>query len=111
MKNRFTTLRRGALALVLAVTIALLSVFVERTGPELVQYGNTCGPGATDPCYKSVLKGGFPVAFLFDAPGISVEGRLSFGEDDLSPGALILDIAAYFAIALLAVRAVTRSRS
>jgi hypothetical protein len=56
------------LVLISAITLALLSVYVERVGPELAQYGNLCGPRADVPCYKPALKGGFPVAYLFDAP-------------------------------------------
>lgn len=91
------------LSLILAITLALLSVSVERVGPELVQYG--------DSNYKPVLKGGFPFAYLFDAPGISVERQLAFVEDRLSAGALILDIAIYFAIASITILAVWRARS
>lgn len=98
------------LALSSAITLALLSVHVERVGPELAQYGNLCGPGALDPCYKPVLKGGFPVAYLFDAPGVSVERKLSF-EDKLFVGALILDIAIYFAVVLLGILVVSHRRS
>jgi hypothetical protein len=89
-------------AFVMAVTLAFLSVCVERVGPELVTYGNLCGPGGVAPCYKPVLKGGYPVAYLFDAPGVSVERQLAFGEDKLVAGALVLDIAIYFAITLFA---------
>jgi hypothetical protein len=91
------------LALILAITLALLSVSVERVGPELVQYG--------DSDYKPVLKGGFPFAYLFDAPGISVERHLAFVEDKLSVVALILDIAIYFALALLTIRVAWRTCS
>lgn len=91
------------LAFILAITLALLSVSVERVGPELVQYG--------DSDYKPVLKGGFPIAYLFDAPGISVERQLAFVEDRLSAEALLLDIAIYFATALLMILVVWRARS
>jgi heme/copper-type cytochrome/quinol oxidase subunit 2 len=57
------------------------------------------------------LKGGFPVAYLFDAPGISVERQLSFGEDELFVGALIIVIAIYWAIVLLTILVVSRYRS
>jgi len=100
-----------SLAFVLASTLAILSVLVERTGPELEEYGNLCGPTSNDPCYKPVLKGGFPFAYLFDAPGISVERKLSFGEDTLRPVALAFDIAVHFVVVLLAVRIVSRCRS
>jgi hypothetical protein len=89
--------------LALSITVAILSVFVERVGTELVQYG--------DLDYRPVLKGGFPFAYLFDAPGISVERQLAFVEDKLFAGALILDIAIYFAIVLLPILVVSRRRS
>lgn len=100
-----------SLTFVLASTLAILSVLVERTGPELQQYGNLCGPTSNDPCYKPVLKGGFPFAYLFDAPGISVERKLHFVEDTLRPAPLFLDIAVYFAVVLLAVQIGSRCRS
>jgi hypothetical protein len=36
--------RLVAFALVLAVALSLLSVFIQRTGPARVQYGNLCRP-------------------------------------------------------------------
>jgi len=88
------------LAFISAVILALLSVFVERAGPELARYG--------DSDFRPVLKGGFPVSYLFDMPGVSVQGKLSFGEDILSLGALGFDIAIYFAIVLPATIALSR---
>ncbi len=95
----------AGLALMSAVTLTLLSVSVERKGPELAPYGNLCGPRHHDLCYEPQLKGGFPIAYLFDSPGTSVERNLGL-EDKLVPGALFLDIALYFVIVLLAVRLV-----
>lgn len=46
--------------------------------------------------YRSLLqagiKAGFPVAYLFDALGVSVERQLSLDEGRLSAGTLFLDI-------------------
>ena len=100
-----------SVAVVLAITLALLSVLVEQTGPEFVQQGTLCGPSTNEPCYKPVLKGGFPFPFLFDAPGVSREGQLAFVEDNLNAGALLLDISAYFAAIMLCVVTVSRTRS
>lgn len=97
-----------SVALISAITLAFLSVYIERLGPGMVEYGNLCGPSNSDPCYKPVLKGGFPVAYLFDAPGVSRERQLAFNEDTLSAGALVLDIAIYFALVLLAVLIISR---
>lgn len=88
-------------ALFVAVTLTLLSVYIQRTGPEQVVYSNLCGPTTSDLCYKPVLKGGFPVAYLFDAPGISVEDQLAFFEDHFHSGAFAFDVAVYFALILL----------
>lgn len=101
MKNILPKLIRAALTLVAAVALTLGSAYVERMGPEQVQYGNLCGAAGSDPCYQPALKGGFPFAYLVDAPGVSVERQLSFGEDTLHEGALVADIASYFAILML----------
>ena len=90
-----------SIALLLAIVLALLSLHIERVGPEQVVYSNLCGPTASELCYKPVLKGGFPVAYLFDAPGISVEDQLALWEDHVHKGALGIDIGIYFAAILL----------
>ena len=111
MHIRLFKVRRAGIAFVVASMLALLSVVNQRMGPELVQYGNLCGPTASDPCYRPVLKGGFPLAFLYDTPGVSVEGKLSFFEDTLHPGLLLVDIISCFAAILLSIAAVSRYRS
>jgi hypothetical protein len=110
MKKRLATLSLVCLVSIAAIALALLSVNVERIGPELVQDGNLCGPHGNDPCYKPALKGGFPFAYLFDQPGISVPGRLSFFEDTLFVWPLVLDIAVYLAAVLLVSRLASRLR-
>jgi len=105
-----TKLGLSGIALVSAIVLALLSLQFERVGSELAQYGNLCGPRADDPCYQPVLKAGFPVAFLLDRPGVSVERQLGL-EDKVLLGALVLDIGVYFAIVLLSLLAVWRRRS
>jgi hypothetical protein len=101
----------AAFGLVLATTLALVSVRVQRTGPEQVVYSNLCGPTMDDLCYKPVLKGGFPIAYLFDAPGVSVEDQLAFGEDNVYPGAFAANVVVYFAVIMLGHRTVSRRRS
>ena len=108
---RLSKLSLIGVALISAIMLAFMSVCVERVGPELAAYGNLCGPSAVDPCYKPALKGGFPVAYLFDAPGVSVERQLAFGEDTLFVGALVLDVAIYFAIVLFAILVHSHRRS
>ena len=111
MTIRPSNLLRASLALVLAFALAVLSSFVQREGPELESYGNLCGPAANESCYKPALKGGLPLAYLFDAPGVSVERQLSFGEDTLHPLALVLDIAVYWAAIMFAIWFANRRRA
>lgn len=90
------------LAFFAAFTLTILSIYIQRKGPEEVVYSNLCGPTNDDLCYKKVLKGGFPIAYLFDAPGVSVEDQLAFGEDNFRGRAFLFDMAAYLAVILLA---------
>jgi hypothetical protein len=101
-ESALTKVGLASIAFVLASVLALLSVLIQRTGPELVEYGNLCGPTLSSPCHKPALKGGFPIAYLSDAPGVSVERQLAFIEDNLHPEALALDVAIYFAVILFA---------
>jgi hypothetical protein len=91
---RINPIRLLALWLI-ALLLASLSVFVERRGPDLVQYGNLCGQSGDEPCTRPALSGGFPLPFLFDVPGISVENQLAFFEDDFAPAAFVFDCVAY----------------
>ena len=100
-----------ALGLVLSITVAILSVNVERIGPEQIEYGNLCGSSGSDACYKPAYKGGFLVAFLVDAPGISVEYQLAFVEDNFYPWAFVLDVAIYFAVCMLVISLIARRYS
>lgn len=109
-RSTLGTAVRMSVALLLAAALALSSVFVQRTGPEQVQQGNLCGPRLSDPCYEPQLKGGFPFPYLFDSPGVSVAGKLSFFEDSFNPWAFIVDAALYFAAVLLVARSSVRLR-
>jgi hypothetical protein len=108
MKNSSWKLKHVGIALIAAIILAVLSVQVERTGPGMVQYGNLCGAPTSEPCYQPALTGGFPVAYLYDAPGVSRERQLSFVEDKLQVGALVSDIAIYFGILALVPWVVSR---
>lgn len=104
-------LSRILLASVLAFVLSVLSAFIERTGPEVASYGNMCGTAANDPCLEPLVNGGFPIAFLFDNPGISVQYRLSFAEDQVRIGALAFNTALYFAAIVLAARLIRKNKS
>jgi hypothetical protein len=98
------------LHLMLAVALTLASVRIQRRGPEQVVFSNLCGPTASDLCYRPALKGGFPVAYLFDTPGVSVENQLAFMEDKFRAVAFAVDVALYFAAATLVAWLVRRRR-
>lgn len=98
MKTSFQKLVALGVVFILAITLSLMSSYVERIGPDMVSYGNVCGPTGNDKCYKPALKGGFPVPYLYDAPGVSRERQLAFGEDKVRLGALAANTAVYFAL-------------
>ena len=99
--NLSQDIRRLPLPIALLLSALLLtglSSNVECNGPELASYGNLCGATQDEHCLKPRLNGGFPWAYLFDSPGISVEGQLSFGEDEVRMYPLLADLAAYAAV-------------
>jgi hypothetical protein len=57
---------------------------------------------------KPRLNGGFPWAYLFDSPGISLEGRLSFVEDEFRTYRFLADLAAYMAVITVCAHVVRR---
>ena len=95
----------------LALMLTLVSSLVQREGPERAAYGNLCGSAAKEACDEPVLKGGFPLAYLSDVPGVSVEHQLSFGEDHLHLVALVLDIVIYWSATALFIGFVERRRA
>ncbi|WKB55678.1 hypothetical protein [Eleftheria terrae] len=90
--------------MLLAVLLSSLSGQVERTGPELAAYGNVCGPRHDQLCLEPVRNAGFPIAYLFDAPGISRERNVAIVEDEFRPFAFCLNVAVYL-VALLVILA------
>jgi len=80
---------------VAALALTLLSLEVERVGPELGEAGNLCGPNRDQWCYVPVLNGGWPFAYLFDKPSISVPNQLGV-EDKFETPRFLLDLIFYF---------------
>jgi hypothetical protein len=93
---------RVLLAALVALTLTCSSFGYQRRGPELVVVGNLCGPNTDEFCYAPVLKGGFPLAYIYDTPGVSVEGKLSLMEDHFRAGRFLLDVLMYFALGMVA---------
>lgn len=93
---------RLALATILAAGLAFMSSIIERRGPD---HGVYCAIGKVNGvdvyCPELKLNGGWPAPFLFDRPGVSVEWKLSIGEDDFRAGPYLADAAFYFLILLM----------
>jgi hypothetical protein len=98
MTKLLNSLKSFALAVVYALSLTLLSSFVERVGPELASYGNQCGPSSNQACLEPVLNAGFPFAYIFDRPGESVERKLFFLQDGIRPLPFALDFFVYFSL-------------
>jgi len=102
MPRQLNSRKTFALATVLALALTLLSSLVERKGPELASYGNLCGPSSDQDCLEPVLNAGFPFAYLFDQPGVSVERKLFILQDNIRPLPFILDFLVYLSVVSLA---------
>lgn len=86
----------------LAFAFALASAAIQRLGPD---HGIYCALGKSIEgydiyCPKPKLNGGWPAAFLFDRPGISVEGKLFPVEDDFRWAPFAADVAFYLLLLL-----------
>jgi hypothetical protein len=94
-------LLRAGLTVALASALAVGSSWIERDGPD---HGIYCALGKVNGvdvyCPKPKRNGGWPAPFLFDRPGVSVEGQLAFVEDDLRPGPLAANLAFYLLLLL-----------
>jgi len=104
LKVLFLLLRYSTLALA-ALIISLSTVLIQRTGPEFVQVGNMCGATGSEPCLHPQLTGGFPLAYLYDVGGISIENKLG-PEDKFDFIAFAVDFSVYALVGFLAVKTV-----
>ena len=88
----------------LALALASLSVIYERPTDEVAVAGNVCGPSTNEPCVERRLGAGFPLAYLYDRPSISVPGAIHVVEDEFRALPFALNILIYFSILLLTFR-------
>lgn len=88
-------------AVIIAAVLAFASSMIERYGPD---HGVYCALGKINGievyCPKLKLNGGWPAPFMYDQPGVSVEGQLFIAEDDFRGGPYIANISFYFLILL-----------
>lgn len=80
-----------AVVILAASALVLASSAIQVVGPEEGTYGNVCGPSGDDLCYQELVKGGFPFAFIFDNPSVSVRDQIGFFEDDFFIIPFIID--------------------
>lgn len=81
---------------------------IERRGPD---HGVYCAIGKVNGvevyCPELKLNGGWPAPFLYDNPGVSVEWKLSIGEDDFRAGPFVANLTFYFLMLLMIEAAAT----
>ena len=97
-------LKRILLMALFALVLTCASFWYQRRGPELVVTGNLCGPNTDQFCYEPAFKGGFPLAYIYDSPGISVYGKIALVEDRFLRGRFLIDVLAYFLVLMIAGR-------
>jgi hypothetical protein len=97
---------------ILCFFLAAGSVIIHRQATVVL--GNLCEQTTDNPhgyCFGPAPAGGWPFAFLYDNPSVSVRGSLDFPEDELRPGWFLADVAAFSALpALIAVAPHLRRR-
>jgi hypothetical protein len=99
------------LAVILCFGLAAGSVLVHRQ--VTVVTANVCEPTTDNPngyCFGPAPAGGWPFAFLYDNPGVSVRGSLNFPEDDLRPGWFLADATTFAALLVPVAVAIRRRR-
>jgi hypothetical protein len=107
------TIKIYAVLITVAILLATSSCAIQRHGPDQAIY---CSLGKSIDgfdiyCPKPVLNGGWPAPFAFDRPGISVEGNVSFPEDDFRIWPFLANVAFYQLILLGLWRLQRRIRS
>lgn len=85
----------------ISLGLAFLSFSYQSFGPERKAFGTECQP--IRDCFRPVLVGGFPVRYIIDVPGISVQNDLGF-EDDFRIWSFIADVCFYICLMSLIYR-------
>ena len=88
----------------IALALASLSVVYERRSDEVAVVGNVCGPSTNEACVERRLAAGFPLAYMYDRPSISVPGTIHFVEDEFRALPFALNILIYLGVLVLLFR-------
>ena len=104
--------RRASLMIaLLSVTLAISSVRYHRLNPTVV--GNLCKVTSANPsghCFKPLPAGGFPLSYIFDRGGVSVQNQLGV-EDRFVWWRFGIDVLFYWIVAIVLAVAWRRYRS
>jgi hypothetical protein len=92
----------------IAIALAIISGLYQRQNVMVRNAVDRC-PNA-QPCAIAVLGAGFPLPFLVDKLGVSVEGQLGLGEDEFRGGAFVGDVVIYLGLGLLVSRFVATKK-
>jgi hypothetical protein len=94
----------------LGIASAVVTLYVQRFGPEVLVASVYAGPA--DDEYAPALVGGWPLWWVQDHPGVSVWGVLApIGEDRVRGWAFVADAAIFAAASFLLALALRRLRS
>jgi hypothetical protein len=88
--------------LLMAIALTLISGLYQQQTVMVRNAVDRC-PNA-QPCAIAVLGAGFPLPYLVDKLGISVEGKLALGEDEFRAGVFVGDVMIYLGLGLLVSR-------
>jgi len=88
-----------------AFTLTVVSAFYQRPSSEVVEYGSECKIEHWMHCYKPRKSAGFPFAFGFDTPGVSVQHSVTpLVEDEFRLLPFLINIWFYFIMLLATLR-------
>lgn len=72
------------------------TIFYTHVGSEIIKFGAECNIEQWMLCYHPRLTAGFPFAFYFDFPGVSVENQIGFLEDEFRLYPFLIDLWIYY---------------
>jgi len=67
--------------LILALLLTISTFLYQRPSQELIKSGTECSVEYWMHCYTIRKSAGFPLAYVFDSPGVSIENKLGVEDD------------------------------
>jgi len=95
--------------ILLSIIITIATTLYQRPSSEIVQFGTECTVERWMHCYSPRVSAGFPFAFGFDTPGISIQHSVTpLIEDEFRIVPFLVDIWFYYIFLLLTLKAFRR---